>query len=473
MTAADERPDLSAGTPLLIVFLTVLNTGNVPPVFPLLRILPGSFPCPFTHSGVANPLQQILTSAIIGLAILHVLVDCLLRAAPGASRWRRWFPTYGWSMTVTTILVLLTTVVPQLAHVSIRARTGNLSYTHDGGCLYMEEAARFIIEGRDPYVESYRGTSVAVKFAGDPFWRTQVHEHILDHNPYLPGPILMTVPAMLVMERLCGFYDQRLLYIPVLCLTLILFPLLFARCNRPAALALFALNPVVSMYLVQGTMDVLLFAALTAHLLLVRRGSFTGASLVLGLACVIKQFAWFMVPFHLVYCASLLAHTRLSWTGEWFRRAVIPLVIVGLCLVMPFLVSAPKSFIEDAVLFNFGLLGRSYPFGGTPGFGMANVLLALGVVPDTMHEFPMFLFQIPALVIGALCALLLWRRPSVRSLSSGFALSTLLFLYSSRMFHFSYLGVFTTFLLVAYLAEESPSRRARSRSDRYAGFPGA
>lgn len=450
----------AAEGPFIVLILGILNIGNIPPVLKLLGYRPGTFPFPFQASGIDNPLQQLLTTLTVILAVMGLCIALLQARRTNDERQRSWglrsttrLPLYcGIS------IIALTLLLPQLFHALIRVRTNNISYTHDGGCLYIEEATRFLVHGIDPYERSYHGTVVETKFRTDPFWRTQATNHILDHNPYLPGLFLVTAPLLSLAEALDTGYDQRYLYFLLWLVVLALYPRLFPQPDRLKVMALFFLNPAVSMYSTQGTIDVLLYVTLFWYFTLARRGRNLSAAMVLGLACTFKQFAWFFVPFHVAY--TLGVNRRIAWSWRTLVRPLLPIPLVCGLVFLPFLLSAPKAFIEDALLFNFGLLGRSYPFGGTPGYGIANLLLAFGAVKDVNHEFPMIVFQAPVFAVGLWFAYRLWKRPNLNLVSLGFAVTTLLYLMASRMFHYSYLGFLITFIIVS-LFMESPEPEQR------------
>ena len=73
--------------------------------------------------------------------------------------------------------------------------------------------------------------------------------------------------------------------------------------------------------------------------------------------------------------------------------------------------------------------------------GFSALLLALGVIEYRQADFPFAAIEIAvATPIAAWWLLRLWRRPTIATLLSGYALALLAFLFFGRYFQGNYLG---------------------------------
>jgi hypothetical protein len=176
------------------------------------------------------------------------------------------------------------------------------------------------------------------------------------------------------------------------------------------------------------------------------RGREASGGALLGLACATKQLAWPFAPFLL-----------LTLAGERLRRAVLAAAGVFLLAVAPVAALDPRAFWGDIVLYNAGLGGDLYPFGGTPGIGLANLVLAFGGVRSLSQPFSFA----PALLLLGLPLLFLlardqWRRRDLgAALASGSA-ALLFVLYFNRVPHANYLIAPAVLLPLAALLGRLP-----------------
>src|SRR5438552_18222786 len=96
------------------------------------------------------------------------------------------------------------------------------------------------------------------------------------------------------------------------------------------------------------------------------------------------------------------------------------------------------------------------------------LLLALGVIGYRQTDFPFAAVEIAvAAPIAAWWLVRLWRRPTIATLLSGYALALLAFLFFGRYFQGNYLGFILAvaspvpFLAVRPAREQRPSRLVR------------
>jgi len=355
-----------------------------------------------------------------------------------------------------------------VAHrIAQRHRLGTLQHTHDGGVLYAEGAIDALLDGRSPYAVSYADGPLGEKFAFDPYWHGRPHQHILTFQPYLPLPFLAGVPLK-GLSALVGLpYDQRLLHLAHLLALLWLLPRMVPRDRGALAQTLVVLNPTFAHYFVQGTNDVLVIFWLLAAIHLIGR---RGAAWALAIAAATKQFAWVVLPLAAAAMAPRPAGRGRPELAALVRGAarLWPVALVLALTIGPFLAWTPADFVGDAILFNFGLTDASYPYGGTPGYGLANFVVALGWIDSLEDEFPLMIGTL--LVFVPLYLVLLRRliaRPSPRLLAAASGLALFVFLLFGRMFHYNYFAVLAALLTIGWLGrgEEEATHPAAATID--------
>src|SRR5207302_5677414 len=150
-----------------------------------------------------------------------------------------------------------------------------------------------------------------------------------------------------------------------------------------------------------------------------------------------KLHAIFIIPFVVVW---LVARRHPKTIGD-AARALTPLVPAAVFLAVtfvPFLVNDWGAFYDDVVRYNAGGAAWTYPISG---MGFSSLLLTLGVIEYRQADFPFAAREIAvAGPIAAWWLLRLWRRPSIPTLLSGYALALLAFLFFGRYFQGNYLG---------------------------------
>ena len=112
------------------------------------------------------------------------------------------------------------------------------------------------------------------------------------------------------------------------------------------------------------------------------------------------------------------------------------------------------AFFDDTWAFNVGLSEVSYPIGGTPGYGLANLVNVFHLAPSRYHYFPFWIFHLfVTLPVGIVLVRWLRRKPTVASTAVSFALFLFVFLFFSRIFHHNYLGPIFFLLAAATFGE--------------------
>lgn len=331
-------------------------------------------------------------------------------------------------------------LIPAIAAIVLRATGAPWSYVHDGAIM-IEEAARKVLVGQDPYAADYLDTPL--------FYWPMINNPALYHLTYFPFPFLVTIPFVAAFDRLGIFWDERFLYVPAFFATLAVLPSLVPHvagrdrtAMRLSLVVLVGLNPQLFPFVAEGKNDAFVLCFVVAGIALLMRERWTLGTLMIALAAASKLHAMVLLPFVAVY---ILRRTGVASVGEGARAFVRygwPSIAVFALTFGPFLVSNWPAFYDDVVAYNAGGAAWSYPISG---MGFAAILRAVGVIEHAQEDFPFWVLQALAAVPLAVIALrALWTRPSMHRLLFGYALTLLAFLFFARYFHGNYLGFITS-----------------------------
>ncbi|HEY7410822.1 MAG TPA: glycosyltransferase 87 family protein [Vicinamibacteria bacterium] len=346
---------------------------------------------------------------------------------------------------------LVLVVAPTSAFVGMGAAMDR-PYGYDGGVVQLPLALDRVAAGETPYGADYSRSVLGRQARRSEFWSSYGENPVLRHHLYLPGTHLLMMPGYLLARAFGTAFDPRTVTLAAWALAAAVAARL-APARAVAAAALVLLNPLVYWHQVFGATDMLPVAVLLSAVLAAERGRPILAGALLGLALSVKQIVWPYAPFLLVYLGGARDLRELA-DGAFWRRLARPLAAAAAVLavvVTPLALLDARAFWADAVGFMLGRSADRYPFGGTPGIGLANVVLYLGGVASLSDDAPLGLAY---LVILPLCALLL--RWQTRAGGAGAALAAgsaafLAALYASRMVHPNFLVPAAVLLPLAFL----------------------
>ena len=330
-----------------------------------------------------------------------------------------------------------------------RSKTAPVYGVHDI-ILQQEAAMRYLLEGKNPYKETYFGTPVA-SFHYDEGGKPAVNP-ALYHFVMPPWYLLFPFGFYFTSTPLLGYFDGRM---PLIALTFALFFLISRwfknRSIGELAIVLLALSPATLDYFIEGRSDVFaLFWLVWALYLLDKKHAFW-SGVIYGLALMSKQTIWFSLPFYFMYVWLTTKNKKIFFINIGSVFATIA-VIIG-----PFFLWDPKANLDSNVLYlSAGGLG-GYP---VAGYGWGMVLLALGVIKDVHAQHPFILWQI-GFGLPTLFVILrfLKKRLFMSSIWFGYAIFLFVIWYFSRYFNNSHLGyVSSLFILAAcFLLDEQKS----------------
>ncbi len=368
-------------------------------------------------------------------------------------RARAWVVRGKWVMIVIAIGLLV--IAPTVMIILLRHQTATYLHAHDG-LLQTEAAVRFVLAGKNPYIETYYNTPMALA----PFHLGGLTVNpALEHYAYLPLTFLLPLPFQALIESSGGWFDLRFIHLVFFGMMIVASGSLTTDPAKRLMLAMaLGLSPLFTGYFIEGRNDVIVLTGLIVAMALAQRGRMRWAAFTLGLACATKHPAWLFVPLFFVYVSGTGA-----WAERWHRIKAPSIVftITTALIILPWLLWSTPAFLDDVVGYLAGSSALSYPIGGS-GFGAA--LLAIGVIPSNMAAFPFWLFQIGlGLPMLAILARRQWRRPNLPEVIAGSGLLLFILQFFSRLFNDNYLGVIIAIMAVAALMDDKQNW-ASSRS---------
>ena len=328
------------------------------------------------------------------------------------------------------VLLIATVVVPTLALIALRWKTGAPILMHDGA-YQTEEAMKLLLGGRDPYGVDYTTTSMRL-------WHWYVNAPIdpsLYHYVYPPLAFLLPLPAYALAHWLGAPFDIRLVDLAVeVVAALAILKLPWRWEWRYLLLAALFLDPFF--YLAQGRNDILFLAPIILAVLAWARGHPLLAALAFGVAAAFKPFAVFFLPL------VALVLWRRSRAAHWSTaRLVVVLagfVLPALVTIGPFFLWNPGAYWADTILFVSGSDPRRYPI---QGYGFSAILLLLKIIPNPGAYFPFSILQVMAVLPAfALAVRRVVARPTLATVLWWGTLMLAVFLFFSRFVNDNYVA---------------------------------
>lgn len=211
---------------------------------------------------------------------------------------------YALILTIATSTVLLPTLRNVLERFTTPIEADGFSpaySTLSDSAMQTELGLAYLAKGANPYEELYGDTPLQfyqwldVENLG---W----HDPAYDYFVYLPANLLLSYPLYNLSAHLSLPYDQRIIFLLFYVILLFVLPQLAQRpIYKLAFVAAVALNPLLTDAVVLGMNDVVVFLALTLAILFLNRQKWGWSFLFMGVACALKQYAWFIAPFYLLY----------------------------------------------------------------------------------------------------------------------------------------------------------------------------
>jgi len=354
---------------------------------------------------------------------------------------------------IIAFVILVIVLLPALQQISRRHSSGRLWEFSNDNVIQTEEAIKFLLSGKNPYEENYLNTPMARV-------QSNINSPALHHFVYMPSDLLLSVPFYLIFQKVIGWYDQRFVYLLLFIFLLWLLPR-FARTEEKklALLTIFALNPFMAPFVIEGRNDVfiLFWIVISVYFLLQQRKSLSVISL--AIAITHKFFSLLLLPFYWLY---LLQPKSFSWKellgGLRERKREIGLfILVAGGILLPFAAWSPGSFFDDVWLYGVGRTFKSMPIEGPTTFGVGTLVLYAGAVKSIDAYFPFWILQA---AVGLPLLIYFLRKQikmgTIQIMILGYAVVLFATLFFSRFFHDNYLGFVVALLAWASLGDFDP-----------------
>jgi hypothetical protein len=374
---------------------------------------------------------------------------------PGSYNWRDNLP-FLFRYLLILLIASNAVIIPTLTNIYERMVTpveedgfsptlANLS----DSALQTELALNFLVEGLNPYQERYDNTPLRYYQwldIDDPDWEDPAYEYFV----YLPGNLLLSLPIYMGIDHFDFLYDQRIIYLILYILLLLVLPQLADGAVYKLALVIgVGLNPILTKTVIVGMNDIGVLFFIVLSILMLTKRRFLSAMFLMGIACALKQYAWFMVPFFLFYL------WQVSPPSRRLRQVILSAIIIGSILfisVLPFLIWDYHAVYMDTIAFPAGNAPLLYPI---RGFTVGRLLMGTGIIPSFVSPFP---FQLLQILFGVPLLIFLFRYQHNRSIAA-MLMAVAIFIFSmgflSRFFHENYVGVVIALATLGLLMDYS------------------
>ena len=323
-----------------------------------------------------------------------------------------------------------------------RSRTAPVYNVHDI-ILQQEAAMRYLLQGKNPYKETYFGTFLE-EWGYAESGKKAVNP-ALYHFVMPPWYLLFVFPFYFISTPLLGFFDGRMpLLFAMVGLLYIVYRWMRDKNLASAAVVITAISPATIDYFIEGRSDIFALFWLVWALYLLEKRKFAVSSLLFGLAVMSKQTTWFALPIYIVYSWLLLKKSF----GKTILQ-LIPMLLVILTTAGPFVLWDAKSFLDSTVFYLSGNSVNSYP---VSGYGLSMVLYELGVIKDIHGYYPFILWQIAVglpVLVGVLWHMI--KKPTMSRLLVGYGMVLVVFWYMSRYLNNSHVGFISSIFALGIL----------------------
>jgi hypothetical protein len=378
---------------------------------------------------------SLLASLVVSVIGCYVAIDIFV--APSRS--------FILKLCLIWLLIAVIVIAPTVGWIYLRYTTVPHKFVHDGQ-IQIEEAIKFLLAAKNPYAEDYLNTPMAqwIFREGD-----LTHNPGLYHFVYLPFLFVFSIPFYLSAQVTLGWFDQRMIYLPMFVMTLLfLSRMARARERQLALLILVGLNPLFSSFVVEGRNDIFVLFWLALSVLLIPQQRLLSV-VALAFACASKSTAWFILPFYAVYFFRLEGSDPLR--GRTRLLPIVVFVVLVAVIVLPFVFWDSNAFLDDVWHYTAGSTQFAYPI---KSWGFGGIALTLGWIGDPLDVFP---FGVLQLIFGLPVLFLLIRYQLAQNTTGRmwlcYGLFTFVIAFFSRVFNDNHLGYILTVFAIGALTE--------------------
>jgi hypothetical protein len=363
-----------------------------------------------------------------------------------------------WQWVFLLSIISCLVIIPTTLSIGDRHVSKSYAYVHDNP-IQVEEAVKFLLTGQNPYGQNYANTAMKNYGYGPWFYDLKGSSPpanyfvnpALFHLVSLPFGFISIVPVWLIWYSFFGWFDARIVYLLVFIGSILLGNLLVDKSNRLNFTTLFALNPFLSPFIIEGRNDILTVFLLLAFLVLAKKKKLISSAIILGLAIASKQSAW-------VFAAVYYLYKLIEFGPGNIKKMIKPVVITlitALVLILPFFLWDKNAFINDTFKYINGGTAYIYP---VKGYGFSTLLLVLGKISNSLASYPAFLFQlIFSVPLIGFIAYLLKKQTDLKTMLLSFSLLLFVYLFFARFFLDNYFGVVIAFFVLSFFVEGKDS----------------
>lgn len=320
-----------------------------------------------------------------------------------------------------------------------RSRVAPVYGVHDI-ILQLESAVGYMINGKNPYKETYFGTPLEKwEYAEDGH---KAVNPALYHFVMPPWYLVFPVFIYFFSLPILGYFDGRMaLLLCSLGLMVILYRLVKDKTLGAILVTVTIFNPSTINYLIEGRSDMFALFWFTWSVYLLKLKKWYWSALIMALAMGSKQTIWFALPFYLCY---LWLKTRNS--GSKFVTALLTMIGGFSLFSLPFFIWDPPAFVGSVFLYLSGGIDHAYPISG---YGIGALLRSWGIITDIHGYYPFVIWQV-LFGLPILFFSLWWLKQQTKmsTLWLGYGLFLFVFWYMSRYFNNSHLGYISSVLVI-------------------------
>jgi len=392
---------------------------------------------------------QIAQGIVIVLLVAYAVTWLRFGARP---QWHRLSYILIVLLVCATLLIPLTLEIYHHAHADERETV----LYHDGA-LQSDIAFDYVLQGKNPYAETYFKTPLGESIIYRFFMGTTIFNPALEHYIYFPGTFLISGSSTYLCEVVFGFGDVRVLFaLFFIASACCLWVMMRAHPLQRLVLIAYLFNPWSLHFLMQGRNDILPFTCLVFFVWFFLRSKYILAGILLGLALATKQFPWIFLPFLCAYI--FVAYSRIELRRISIRMGLAAIGVSTLALV-PYVAWNPSAFFDDTFLYASGTSsGLNYPMSG---YGFAQLMRYAGIYP--LDTFPFWIIMLP--VAAVLLSFGIKKIIHYKTLSSSlyfYALCMLGTFFFARFFHDNYIMYIIDVALLGVAVHVYESRRQRT-----------
>jgi hypothetical protein len=336
------------------------------------------------------------------------------------------------------------------AAIDMRHKTHPIYKIHDI-ILQQEAAIRYLLDGKNPYAETYHGTFMEQ-------WNYSETEEnpALYHFVMEPLYLVFPLPFYFLSNRLFGFFDARIPLVFLFTLLLLAaFLLIKDQDKKRMFVALLGFHPAMLPYTLEGRSDIFMYSFLFISFALLYKTRYVLSAIFAAFAFAVKQSVWPLFPFYVLY---------VYFKTKSITKTIVTLIfffVPFLTIVLPFYFWNQSAFIASTISFLTGTTEHSYPIAG---YGLGGTLVELKIIADKFAYYPFTIWQVSiGLPVFIGLVLYLKKNPSVKKLITVYGIFLFVYWYFSRYFHNSHLAYISILFISAYFWPEAEQNRIQEQ----------